>query len=70
MTSRRNKRIPPAVQAVPVTRYDDEAAKTAYFAYIGLLAHEYDDPSLRDNRDWQWLKRIAFDRFNTAFVAP
>lgn len=70
MSSRPNRRNLPAAQAVPVIRYDDQAAQSAYFAYIGLLAHEHADPSLRENRDWAWLKRMAFDRFNTAFVAP
>lgn len=70
MTFPSAKRNPPAVQAVPVIHYDDRAAQSAYFAYIGLLAHEHADPSLRSNSDWAWLKRMAFDRFNTAFVAP
>lgn len=70
MTSRPARRNPPPIQAVPVIQYDDEAAASAYHAYIGLLAHEAADPQLRRNRDWQWLKRMAFDRFNTAFVAP
>ena len=64
------RRNPPEFQAVPFIQYDDGAAQSAYLAYIGLLAHEHADPSLRENSDWAWLKRIAFDRFNTAFVAP
>lgn len=70
MTFKPARRIPPFVQDVPVIQYDDMAAASAYQAYIGLLAHEQVDPQLGRNTDWQWLKRMAFDRFNTAFTAP
>lgn len=55
------------MNAIPTIKYDEDEARDAYLAYIGILAHEKLDPSLRDNRAWVMLRDAAYANFYCAF---
>lgn len=55
------------MNAVPVIKYVEEEARDAYLAYIGILAHEKLDPSLRDNPAWAKLRNAAYANFYCAY---
>lgn len=52
---------------VPIIHYDQTEAADAYRAYLGILAHQKLDPSLRNNPAWAKLRDAAYAQFYCAF---
>lgn len=70
MNNRSARRIPPAVQAVPVIGFDMPAADAAYAAHAALIGLEAERPDLARNPYFQALRDTAYARFRAAFHAP
>lgn len=67
MTSRPDRRIPPAVQ--PVIYFDKPKADAAYEAHCALVEMETRRPVLAHNPYWNALRDSAHARFRAAFEA-
>lgn len=53
--------------SVPIIHYDEDAAREAYLAHVGMITHEFLDPTLKENSAWARLRAIAFEQFENAF---
>lgn len=60
------RRIPPAVQAIPVIHRDEAKAADAFAAYTAMLDAELRDPSLVANSTFAVCKAVAIDAFADA----
>jgi hypothetical protein len=50
-----------------VILFDEDRARSAYLAYLGVLAHEKLDPTLADNPAWGEIKRFACDLYTQSY---
>jgi hypothetical protein len=55
------------MSAVPIVRFDEQAAHDAFEAHAAMLIAEKANPVLRRNDYWQALKDTARARFLAAF---
>lgn len=55
------------MNAIPTIAVHDDEATDSYAAYLGILAHERLDPSLKDNPAWAKLRDAAYAQFYCAF---
>ena len=66
MTLNPSRRNPPAVQ-VPVHRFNEEQAASAYEAHVALLDQEQRFPILKTNPVWQLARADVYEAFMVAF---
>lgn len=53
---------------VPIILYNEDKARDAYLAYLGILTQQRLDPSLKDSPAWTMLREAAFANFYCTFA--